>query len=73
MDSGLGKAVSETYFLIFFKNIENTFPKPSPNEKWKGIGNRISIFLKKIRNSVSETALPNLFYPSGAKNTEGVS
>jgi hypothetical protein len=23
-----GKAVSETYFLIFFKNIENTFPKP---------------------------------------------
>ena len=23
-----GEAVSETYFLIFFKNLENTFPKP---------------------------------------------
>jgi hypothetical protein len=68
-----GKAVSETYFLIFFKNRENTFPKPHQpyakiknilsfvlfiSEEWIGFGNRISIFLKKIRNSVSETALP---------------
>jgi hypothetical protein len=28
------------------------------SEEWIGFGNRISIFLKKIRNSVSETALP---------------